>query len=60
MYCFLERHWISKPSDYDEIDPETKIGLMTILQLENKKAQKEESRAKAKEALAGLKARSGL
>ena len=60
MYCFLERKWISKPSDYDEIDPETKAGLLTILELESKKMIKEENKMKAQEALAGLKARSGL
>ena len=60
LYCFLERKWISKPSDFDEIDLETKMGLLAILQLEGKKAEKEEGRMKAKEALAGLKTRSGL
>ncbi len=59
-YCFLEKKWISKPSDYDEIDPEIKMGLITILQLEAEKIEKEDNKMKAKEALAGLKARSGL
>ena len=60
MYCFLEKKWISKPSDFDEIDPEIRAGLLTILQLQNKKADKEDSKMKAKEALAGLKQRSGM
>jgi hypothetical protein len=60
MYCFLEKKWISKPSDYDLIDPEIKVGLITMMELESKKAEKEENKMKAKEALAGLKARSGL
>jgi len=36
------------------------MGLLAILQLEGKKVEKEEGRMKAKEALAGLKTRSGL
>ena len=58
LYCFLEKGWISKPSDYDEIDPETKHGLLAILELESKKMEKEEMKHKAQDALAGLKARS--
>jgi hypothetical protein len=34
------------------------MGLLTILELESSKMEKEESKMKAKEALAGLKARS--
>ena len=60
LYCFLEKKWISKPSDYDEIDPEIKAGLITIMELESKKVEKEENKMKAQEALAGLKARSGF
>lgn len=60
LYCFLEKKWISKPSDYDLIDPETKAGLITMMELESKKAAKEENKLKAEEALSKLKARSGL
>ncbi len=57
-YCFLEKGWISKPSDYDSIDPETRIGLLAIMELESNKITKEENKAKAQEALQGLKQRS--
>lgn len=60
LYCFLEKKWISKPSDYDLIDPEIKAGLITMMELESKKIAKEESKMKAEEALSRLKARSGL
>jgi hypothetical protein len=42
------------------MDPETKVSLLAILELESKKITKEENKAKAQEALAGLKERSGL
>ncbi len=60
MYTFLEKKWISKPSDFYDIDPEIKNGLLAILQLESDKATKEDNKIKAQEALANLKARSGL
>jgi hypothetical protein len=56
----LEKHWISKPSDYDLIDPEIRVGLITMMELESKKAAKEENKLKAEEALSKLKARSGF
>jgi len=58
MLNFLEKHWITKPSDYDEIDPETKMGLITYLDMESKKVEKEQLKAEAQEALSKLKARS--
>ena len=60
LYCFLEKHWISKPSDYDEIDPEIKQGLVSIMQMESEKTKKEENKIKAEEALSKLKTRSNL
>ena len=60
MYCFLEKHWITKPSDYEEMDPEIHAGLVRILELEAKKASKEESKMKAQDALSKLKARTGI
>jgi hypothetical protein len=60
IYCFLEKTWISKPSDFDEIDPEVKHGLITILEMESKKIEKEENKMKAEEALNKLKGRSAL
>jgi len=36
------------------------MGLITIMELESKKIEKEENKMKAQEALAGLKARSGF
>ena len=36
------------------------MGLLTILQLESKKLEKEESKMKAEEALAKLRVRSGF
>ena len=60
LYCFLEKKWISKPSDFDEIDPEVKQGLITILELEAKRHEKEELKAKAQESLGRLKAKAGF
>lgn len=58
MLNFLEKHWITKPSDFDDIDPETKMGLITYLDMESKKVEKEQLKAEAQEALSKLKARS--
>jgi len=58
MLNFLEKHWITKPSDYDEIDPEIKMGLITYLDMESKKVEKEQLKTQAQEALSKLKARS--
>jgi len=58
LVCFLEKGWISKPSDFDTIDPETKAGLLTYLEMESNKIQKEELKAEAQASLQGLKGRS--
>ena len=47
LFSFLERKWISKPSDFYDIDPEIKAGLVRILELESKKGEKEQSRMEA-------------
>lgn len=60
MYCFLEKHWITKPSDYEEMDPEIRIGLIQMLQFESMKADKEESKAQAEKTKANMKAKMGL
>ncbi len=60
LYVFLNRNWISKPSDYDEIDPEIKAGLLTILEMESKKAGEEESKMKAQETLNKMRGRSNI
>jgi hypothetical protein len=60
LYCFLEKNWISKPSDFDEIDPETKMGLIALLRIESDKMRKEESKMEAEQTKANMKARMGL
>jgi hypothetical protein len=51
-YCFLNHRWISNPGEYDSIDPEIKNGLIAILEIESKRAQKDKDRAEAQERLA--------
>jgi hypothetical protein len=56
-YCFLKHGWISNPGEFDNIDPEIRNGLTAILEIEAKRAQKEQDKAAAQERLAATKAR---